>query len=161
MTLCERKYLHLGEINIERQTIAEENNKTPRTSVDKTHTRNKETKKRRAGNADIKQTIYTKKTRQNVYNISKKELTNDQNLLLEKGLHFVPTRGKINIAKLLERRMRLREYFDENEETREGIDNPMTTTYRNYTIRLMQGKGTKYSCHQVDETSIWTYTLKS
>ena len=57
-----------------------------------------------------------------VYNKSSRKLSNDEIDLLEKGLKFVPTREKIDISKLLadlrewERRMRLKEFFNDSKE---------------------------------------------
>ena len=63
-----------------------------------------------------------KDTQTTVFNRSSKILTQDEEDLLSKGLKFVPTRKKVNISKMLadlrewERRMRLREFFFDNQD---------------------------------------------
>lgn len=58
-----------------------------------------------------------------VINLSSKKLSESQESLLRKGLKFVPTRRRIDVNRLItdlqlwERRMRLREYFHDKEES--------------------------------------------
>lgn len=57
-----------------------------------------------------------------LYNLSNRVLTQGEKSLLEYGLTFIPTKLKVNVSQLLsdlrewERKMRLREYFYEDEE---------------------------------------------
>ncbi|CAC5402835.1 unnamed protein product [Mytilus coruscus] len=68
-------------------------------------------------------------TKCEVINKSSKELTNAQKTLLSKGFKFVPTRRKVGMGKLIadlkiwERRMRLREYFFEENEGKKICQN--------------------------------------
>ena len=63
-----------------------------------------------------------------VINLSSKKLTKQQLSLLGKGLKFIPTKKNIDFTQLLtdlktwERRMRLREYFFDNESNNESFD---------------------------------------
>ena len=67
-----------------------------------------------------------------VFNLSSKELTAPQKTLLEKGLKFIPTRTKVNMATVLadlrewERKMRLAEYFYDSEEDQDQTRDPGT-----------------------------------
>ena len=67
-----------------------------------------------------------------VFNLSNKELTAAQKTLLEKGLKFIPTRKKVNMATILadlrewERKMRLAEYFHDSKEDQDQTADPGT-----------------------------------
>jgi hypothetical protein len=78
-------------------------------------------------NSDKNEPNTTSKDKDKITNLSSYSLNKSEISLLEKGLKFIPDRTKINMTKLLsdlaewERRMRLREFFYEEDGRKEKI----------------------------------------